>query len=145
MLRTLELSNVVWNNEDRIWDLYLSKISWAIRSAFNTTSKFLPRQLTFNDNIILQTQCSANWEFIKTNNHNIAINNNIKEKNNRISWDYKVRDKVLLDYKYSKLDKPYLGPFDILNINTNGTIKIQKGRTEMTVNIRQLYPFWRRS
>ena len=73
MLRTLELSNVVWNNEDRIWDLYLSKISWAIRSAFNTTSKFLPRQLAFNYNMISQTQYSVNQELIKTNKYIIQL------------------------------------------------------------------------
>ena len=85
--------------------------------------------------MLLQTQRSESWELICNNKHNIAINNNIKENNNRIEWEYKVGDKVLLDYKHRKPDKPYSSPFNILNISTNGTFKIQKGWTELTTNI----------
>ena len=56
MLRTLELSDVIWDDEDRIWDIYLSKISWAIRSTYNTTLKHSPGYLVFNRDMILQMQ-----------------------------------------------------------------------------------------
>jgi len=95
--------------------------------------------------MILQTQRSINWDLIRHNKHNTAIRNNIRENNTRLEWDYKLGDKVLLDYKHRKLDKPYLGPYDIIGINNNGAVKIQKGRTELTANIRQSHPFWRRS
>ena len=51
---------------------------------------------------------------------------------------------VLLDYENRKLDAPCEGPCDILKINDNGTFVNQKGRTELTVNVRQLHPFLRR-
>ena len=86
-----------------------------------------------------------NWELIKQNKHNVAVRNNLRENSTRLEWDYRIRDKVLLDYKHRKLDNPYLGPYDIIGIKSNGTVRIQKGRTELTVNIRQLHPFWRRS
>ena len=45
ILRTLELGDVIWEYEDYIWNIYLAKISWKIRSIFNTISKFIPREL----------------------------------------------------------------------------------------------------
>ena len=73
---------------------------------------------------------------IRLNKHNKAIRNNIRENNKRIEYEYKVGDLVLLDYKNRKLDKPYEGPFEILNFYPNGTVLLQKGRTETKVNIR---------
>ena len=145
MLHSLELQDCIWDEEDWIWDIYLAKISWAIRSTFNTITKYIPGQSVFNYDMILQTQRLINWDLIISNKRNTAIRNNLQENNKRIAWNCKVGDKVLLDYKHRKLDKPYLGPYDILQINSNGTIVIQKGRNELTVNIRQLHPFCRRS
>ena len=51
MLRTLELSDVIWNDEDRIWDTCLAKISWAMRSTYNSTLKYSPGQIMFNRDI----------------------------------------------------------------------------------------------
>ena len=56
MLHTLELSNIIWDGENHIWNIYLAKISWAIRSTNNTTLKYSPGQLVFNHDIILQTE-----------------------------------------------------------------------------------------
>jgi len=56
-----------------------------------------------------------------------VIRNNLQENNKRLSWTYHIRDKVLLDCKHHKLDKPYLGLNDIIKINNNGTLVIQKG------------------
>ena len=145
MLRTLELSDVMWDDEDRIWDIYLAKISWAIRSTHNTTLKYSPGHIVLHRDMIVQTQKMINWELIKQNKHNVAVRNNLRENSTRLEWDYRIGDKVLLDYKHRKLDNPYLGPYDIIGIKSNGTVRIQKGRTELTVNIRQLHPFWRRS
>ena len=95
--------------------------------------------------MILQTQRLINWDLIRQNKRSIAIRNNLRENSSRLEWDYKIGDKVLLDYKHRKLDRLYLGPYNIVGIHSNGTIKIQKGRTELTINVQQLHPFWRRS
>ena len=95
--------------------------------------------------MILGTQRMINWDLIKSNKMKLALRNNMQENSRRLEWDYKVGDKALLDYQHRKLEKPYLGPYDVLSINSNGTVVIQKGRTELKVNIRQLHPFWRRS
>lgn len=65
----------------------------------------------------------------------------MKENAKRLACKYKIGDKVLLDYKNRKMNAPYMGPYYILMMNKNGTFVIQKERTELTVNVRQLPPF----
>ena len=81
---------------------------------------------------------------IRLNKHNKAARNNIRENNKRIECECKVGYSVSLECKSRKLDKPYEGPFEILNFYPNGTVLLQKGSTETKVNMRQLHPFWRR-
>lgn len=85
--------------------------------------------------MIVQTQRLINWDLIKQNKRNVAIRNNLRENNSRLEWDYNIRDKVRLDHTHRKLDRPYLGPYDIVAIRSNGTVKIQKGRTELTIDV----------
>ena len=100
--------------------------------------------MVFHRDMLLDTQSLINWDAVRQNRHHQAIKNNIKENKTRLEREYKIGDQVLLDYENRKLDAPYEAPYDILKINNNGTFVIQKGRTELTVNILQLHPFWRR-
>ena len=54
-----------------------------------------------------------------------------------------VGDKVLLERgKHSKHgDRENNGPFPILEVRNNGTLKVQKNRYTDTVNIRQAIPY----
>ena len=36
---------------------------------------------------------------------------------------------------------PYKGPYKILKVNNNGTLRIQMGAVTDTVNIRRVYPY----
>ena len=42
-------------------------------------------------------------------------------------------------YKYEPQRK---GPYQILQVNNNGTVRIQRGAIQDTVNIRQLRPYY---
>ena len=53
ILRTFELFNVIWEDEDRIWDSYLAKASWAIRSTYDTTLKHTSGELDFNRDYVM--------------------------------------------------------------------------------------------
>ena len=144
MLRALESSNAMWDDEDRIWDACLAKLSWAARSARNTALKCAPGELAFNRDMTLQSQRLKNWDITRNNKHNVSVRNNLQESKKRSEWECHIGDKVSLDCEHRKLDKPYLAPFDILHVNKNGAVTIQKGRTELKVSTRQLHPFWRR-
>ena len=40
-----------------------------------------------------------------------------------------------------KLNDPYTGPYRLLNIYTNGTVKIKRGVYEENIHIRRLKPY----
>ena len=65
----------------------------------------------------------------------------ICENNERVDYDYKVRDKVMLDnHAVYTFEMPYKGPFVIKKCFTNGTEKLQFGATEIRNNIRHINP-----
>ena len=56
--------------------------------------------------------------------------NNINENLKRLSYNYKVGDKILILKTYlqkqRKLAPPYEGPYTIVEIFTSGTVKYEK-------------------
>ena len=54
MLRSLELSDVAWDDEDREWDMCLAKTSWVARSTYNTILMYTPGELAFSCNMTIQ-------------------------------------------------------------------------------------------
>jgi hypothetical protein len=73
------------------------------------------------------------------------IHNNRRENASKISHDYKVGDKVLLNKPgkhLRKLEAPRTGPHTVTAIYTNGTLRIQKGKVNERVNIRILFPYF---
>ena len=66
------------------------------------------------------------------------------ENSKRIPHDYQVGDKVLLDLgdiKAKFADPKYDGPYEVVQVNNNGTVRIRKGAVTETVNIRIVFPF----
>ncbi len=89
------------------------------------------------------------WERVKTVRLKDAIDNNKKENKKRLEHKYKVGDKVLLVLKNYKLrNNPKIlpstyarGPFTIIEVIANGTVKIQYGAFEDTVSICRITPY----
>ena len=55
----------------------------------------------------------------------------------------KVGDKVLyrIEWVSKYNENPYEGPYEIVQVNTNGTVRLKKGAVTDTVNIRLLKPY----
>jgi hypothetical protein len=71
--------------------------------------------------------------------------NNRKENATRISHDYKVGDKIILNKPgkhLRKLEAPRTRPHTVTAIYTNGTVRIQKGKVNERENIRRLFPYF---
>ena len=70
------------------------------------------------------------------------INKKKHENKKRIPYTYKLGEEVMVhkgtEYKN---EQPYAGPFPITKVNTNGTVRIQMGAVNDTVNIRRIQPF----
>jgi hypothetical protein len=78
-----------------------------------------------------------NWEKIKNNKQKIIEKSNTRENLNRLKYDYKVGDRILLRKPglQHKLSAPKEGPFTIRSVATNGTIKIQRGIVHIYWNL----------
>ena len=122
----------------------LSAAAWAIRSTHHTTLDASPGQIVFGRDMIHNIEYRANWKYIQTRKQKLIDTNNNKENRSRISHEYQIGDQVLLNRTgiYPKLEHPRDGPFTITKVNSNGSVRIQKGIVNEPVNIRRLQPYF---
>ena len=142
MARTYNLKEYTFDELDP-WGPVLNEIAWAIRSTYHTTTKASPGQLVFGRDMIFSLPYSPNWDKI-TEQKQININkSNQAENKNCTEYDYVISDKILIyrDGHFRKLEGPFLGPYEIIQIYTNGTVRIQRGATTERISIRRLTPY----
>ena len=141
MVRTFELENKYLDKEDP-WKAILSATAFAVRSTISTTTQSTPAQLVFGRDMMLNIKHMANWEFIRDRKQKLINKNNQRENSKRIPYEYKTGDLVLIRKgSENKYETPFTGPFSILMVNDNGTVKLQKGAVTDSVNIRRLSPY----
>jgi hypothetical protein len=99
-----------------------------------------PSQLVFGRDAILNIKFDANWKLIRERKQRAINQNNQMENKKRIPHNFRVGDKVLYRVKWvSKYNEnPYEGPYKIVQVNTNGTVRLKKGAVTDTVNIQLL-------
>ena len=68
----------------------------------------------------------------------------MQENSKRIDHDYQIGDKVILEKPgiIRKMTQPRTGPFEIIKVHTNGTIRIRRNHVTKQVNIRHLMPYF---
>ena len=141
IVRTFELQEN-YLDEDDPWAGILAATAFAIRSTYHTTLQKSPGQLVFGRDMIFNIQHTANWEYIRARKQRLIKKNNKNENKSRIPHTYRVNDQVMLrkgtEYKY---EAPYSGPHTILQVNTNGTVRLRVGSVTDTINIRRIEPF----
>ena len=140
IIRTSNKTNLDDNDP---WSGILTAAMFALRSTYHTTTQATPAQLVFGRDAILNTKFVADWRYIQQRKQRIIKQNNQKENAKRIPHQYNVGDKVLLhlgDIK-TKFDSQYSGPHKIVQVNNNGTVRIQQGPVTETVNIRIIHPY----
>ena len=121
----------------------MAAAAFAIRATIHTTLQKTPAQLVFGRDMILNVQHIANWEYIKQRKQTLIEKNNIAENSKRHPYTYKEGDKVLLKRgTENKYESPYEGPYSILKIHDNGTVKLQRGVVTDTINIQRITPFF---
>ena len=141
IIRTFELEDNYLDEEDP-WKGILSATAFAVRSTYHTTLKKTPGQLVFGRDMILNIKHVANWEYIRQNKQKLIEKNNKAENAKRVKHFYKEGDEVLLQRgTENKYETPYQGPFRILKVNDNGTVRLKVGAVEDTYNIHRLTPY----
>ena len=72
----------------------------------------------------------------------IHKNNKRENAGHNIEHTYQVGDKVLLRHgTENKYEAPYAGPFTVLRVNDNGTVRLMVKSVEDSYNIRRLEPY----
>jgi len=141
IIRTFELENNYLEEEDP-WKGILSATAFTVRSTFHTTLQNSPGQLVFGRDMILNIKHTANWEYIRARKQKIINKNNQRENAKRKKHEYQEGDLVLLNRgTENKYEAPYEGPYKILQVNKNGTVKLKVKSVTDTYNIRRIIPY----
>ena len=141
---TFELQEDPYVNPADPWAGILSATMFAVRATYHTTLQATPAQLVFGRDAILNTMFEANWNLIRERKQKLIQQNNERENAKRIPHEYKAKDKVLCVSKPTKSKfgtNPWEGPYDIVKVNDNGTVRLRKGAVIETINIRQIKPY----
>ena len=142
MLRTFELDKQVLNPKDP-FSMFLNSAAWALRSTYHTVLNATPGQIVFNRDMLLPIDFKADWAHIIREKEQIQ-KDNLRENNKRLAHTYKVGDKVLITKpgKVSKLSPPRRGPYEIISVYTNGTVRVRRGAVSSRINIRRITPYF---
>ena len=137
----------IYDREDLIeqdpWSGILAAIMFGVRATYHTTLEATPSQLVFGRDAILPIQHQANWKYIQDKKQKLIDMNNKRENKKRTPHEYKLGDMILVsrNKKSKHGDKEKNGPFPIVQVNNNGTLRYDKGRYSDIINIRQCEPY----
>ena len=143
MIRTFRIhDNDSLDSDDPLSGI-LSAISFAVRATVHTTTQYTPMQLVFGRDAMLNIQVQANWHYIRKRKQKLIAINNKRENAKRLQHTYQIGDRVLIkqaqNTKYGS--DAYDGPHTVVQVNSNGTLRIREGRTTDTYNLRQVVPY----
>lgn len=141
-LRTFELSKRELDNNTP-FEEFLTATAYAMRTTYHTTLGATPGQLVFGRDMILPVKFNVDWALIAQRKQTIINKSNEAENRKRIAYDYTVGEKVLLQEPglLPKLATPRTGPYEVVQVHTNGTVVLRKGAVLQRVNIRRIQPY----
>lgn len=131
------------DEQDELWKGVLGAVAFAVRATVHTTMRASPMQAVFGRDAIVNVQHHANWAYIKKNKQKLVEINNQRENAKRLPYTYQVGQLVLIkaeqNLKYGS--DAYLGPYTVVGVNNNGTVRIDEGKITDTYNIRNITPY----
>ena len=129
-------------DEDNPWTGILAATMFAVRATYHTTLQASPMLLVFGRDAILNVKHITDWEHIRQRKQTRINENNKRENQSRRAYQYSLGDKILIKArKHSKHELEYEGPYEITQVNDNGTVRFQKGIVNDVTNIRRIKPF----
>ena len=143
MIKTFKIYDREDLEEQDPWSGILSAIMFGVRATYHTTLDATPTQLVFGRDAILPIRYQPDWELIQNNKRKRIELNNMRENKSRIPHEYKVGDMILVSRnkrsKHGEREKN--GPYPIVQVNNNGTVRYDKGSYSDIINIRQCEPY----
>ena len=121
----------------------LSAVAFATRATYHTTLDATPSQLVFGRDAMINMNFEADWTSIRNRKQKRIDENNRRENAKRKEHEYSIGDQILIKTdptrKYGQ--NAYKGPYRIIRVNDNGTLRYQNGRIQDIVNIRNATPY----
>ena len=143
MIKTFRIYDREDLDEQDPWSGILAAIMFGVRATYHTTLEATPMQLVFQRDAILPIDYQPDWNKIQNNKRKRIELNNARENKSRIPHEYKVGDMILITRnkrsKHGEREKD--GPYPIVNVNNNGTVRYDKGTYSDIIYIRQCEPF----
>ena len=145
MLRTENLDEKDLDKYDPFGEI-CSNLCWAIRSSYHTTLKATPGQLIFGRDMVLDVEHISDLFSLRKQKQIKIDAANKRENAKRVDYDWQVGDLCLIKKDYHgeiirKVEFPNEGPYKIIQVHTNGTVRIQRGKVTERINIRRLRLF----
>ena len=140
-MQTSDLDKSDTADEDMV-DEFITNASWAVRSTYHMVLKLSPGAAVFGRDMLFGIPYLANWKGIGQRRQELVDRNNVRENKNRVDFDYRTGQKVLLwkEGILRKAETRYKVPYVITEVHTNDTIMIQKGSLSERLNIRRVTP-----
>ena len=143
MIKTFRIYDREDLDEQDPWSGILAAIMFGVRATYHTTLEATPMQLVFQRDAILPIDYQPDWSKIQNNKRKRIELNNERENKSRIPHEYKEGDMILITRnkrsKHGEREKD--GPYPIVNVNNNGTVRYDKGTYSDIINIRKCEPF----
>ena len=131
-------------------DILLSSCAWALRSTVSAVTGKSPGQLAFKTDMIMQAAIEVNWTKIMQSKNKMIEKNSKFENAKRINHTYQVGDFIKIMHEKNsrmrptKLSAPSEGPYKVLQIYDNGTVKIQRGGYREIISMTRIAPFFKK-
>ena len=124
----------------------LQAVAFALRTAINTITKYSPGQLIFGRDMIIHMKEVANWSLLRERKAIQQTKDNERENKSRSEYKYEVGEKVLIITKRIEREGKVMGfkhkgPYKVLKVYSNGTVKIQYTNFKDIIHIRRLKPY----
>ena len=119
-----------------------------MRATVHTTNQATASQLVFGRDAMLNVSFEADWQYIKERKQRMILQNNQRENKTRKEHQYNVGDKVMVEQDPNRKhgENRYEGPYEIVSVNDNGTVRLvydtpRGGVVQQTWNIRRVVPY----
>jgi cation transport regulator ChaB len=137
MLRSYELEDHDFDYQDPLLQI-LANCAWAIRSTVHSVLNATPVQIVFGRDMLFDLSFTTEYKEIKKRKEEASDANTHKENSKQVKHEYKVNDQILLQKKLStKRD----GLYQVVQVYSNGTLKIRKGIYVQRVSMRRCVPY----
>ena len=147
MLRTQTIEVESTTNMQNEIRRTLQSVAFAIRTATSSVTNFAPSHCIFGRDMIMHEKELVKWHELWERRKAQSIKENLRENKGRSNHEYKSGDKVLIitrsNERGGKLHKfMHTGPYEIVTVYGNGTIKIKRNNFKEIVHIRRVKPYF---